>query len=37
LQWIGFRGALFVLAGVLFVVLVITALLLPSGVGKLKE
>jgi hypothetical protein len=37
LQWIGFRGALFVLAGMLFVVLVVTALLLPSGVGKLKE
>jgi predicted MFS family arabinose efflux permease len=37
LQWIGFRGALFVLAGVLFAVLVVTALLLPSGVGKLKE
>jgi len=37
LQSIGFRGALYVLAGVLFVVLVITALLLPSGVGKLKE
>jgi hypothetical protein len=37
LQWIGFRGALFVLAGVLFIVLVVTALLLPSGVGKLKE
>ncbi|KAA6184541.1 organoarsenical effux MFS transporter ArsJ [Thiohalocapsa marina] len=37
LQGIGFRGALFVLAGVLLVVLVITALLLPSGVGKLKE
>jgi uncharacterized membrane protein (DUF485 family) len=37
LQGIGFRGALFVLAGLLFVVLVITALLLPSGVGKLKE
>ena len=37
LQWIGFRGALYVLAGVLFLVLVITALLLPSGVGKLKE
>jgi len=37
LQSIGFRGALHVLAGVLFVVLVITALLLPSGVGKLKE
>lgn len=37
LQWIGFRGALFVLAGMLFAVLVVTALLLPSGVGKLKE
>ena len=37
LQWIGFRGALFVLAGVLLLVLVATALLLPSGVGKLKE
>jgi predicted MFS family arabinose efflux permease len=36
LQWIGFRGALFVLAGVLLAVLVVTALLLPSGVGKLK-
>ncbi|NEV64605.1 organoarsenical effux MFS transporter ArsJ [Thiorhodococcus minor] len=37
LQWIGFRGALLVLAGLLLVVLAITALLLPSGVGKLKE
>ncbi len=37
LQGIGFRGALFVLAGVLFAVLVVTALVLPSGVGKLKE
>ncbi|EIC21781.1 organoarsenical effux MFS transporter ArsJ [Thiorhodovibrio frisius] len=37
LQWIGFRGALLVLAGLLFLVLVVTALLLPSGVGKLKE
>jgi hypothetical protein len=37
LQWIGFRGALYVLAGALFAVLVITAVLLPSGVGKLKE
>jgi len=37
LQWIGFRNALFVLAGMLFVVLVVTVLLLPSGVGKLKE
>ena len=37
LQWIEFRNALLVLAGMLFVVLVVTALLLPSGVGKLKE
>ncbi|WPL17041.1 Major Facilitator Superfamily protein [Thiorhodovibrio winogradskyi] len=37
LQGIGFRGALFAMAGVLFMVLIITALLLPSGVGKLKE
>jgi hypothetical protein len=37
LQSIGFRGALYVLAGVLFVVLAITALLLPADVGKLKE
>jgi len=32
-----FRGALFTLAGALFVVLVITWMLLPSGVGKTKE
>jgi MFS family permease len=37
LQGIGFRGALFVLAGMLALVLMITALLLPAGVGKLKE
>jgi len=37
LQWIGFRGALLVLAGMLLVVLVITLLLLPSGVGKMKD
>ena len=37
LQWIGFRGALIVLAGMLLVVLVITAALLPSGVGKMKS
>jgi predicted MFS family arabinose efflux permease len=36
LQWIGFRGALAVLAGMLLVVLAITALLLPKGVGKMK-
>lgn len=37
LQLIGFRGALAVLAGLLVVVLVITAILLPSGVGKMKS
>lgn len=37
LEWIGFRGALLALAGLLFVVLVITAMLLPSGVGKMKS
>jgi predicted MFS family arabinose efflux permease len=36
LQWIGFRGALAVLAGLLLVVLVITAILLPGGVGRMK-
>ncbi len=37
LQWIGFRGALAVLAGMLSVVLIVTAFLLPSGVGKMKS
>jgi len=37
LEWIGFRGALGVLAGMLLVVLLITAMLLPSGVGKMKS
>jgi len=36
LEGIGFRGALAVLAGVLFAVLVLTMTLLPSGVGKMK-
>jgi predicted MFS family arabinose efflux permease len=36
LQWIGFRGALAVLAGSLLLVLIVTALLLPKGVGKMK-
>ncbi|TNF54468.1 MAG: MFS transporter [Burkholderiales bacterium] len=36
LEWIGFRGALAVLAGMLLVVLVVTAMLLPSGVGRMK-
>ncbi len=37
LQWIGFRGALTVLASLLFIVLLITAVMLPSGVGKMKS
>jgi predicted MFS family arabinose efflux permease len=37
LEWIGFRGALAILAGMLLVVLVVTALLLPHGVGKMKS
>jgi predicted MFS family arabinose efflux permease len=36
LQWIGFRGALWTLAGMLLLVLVVTALLLPAGVGRMK-
>ena len=37
LEWIGFRGALAVLAGLLLVVLVVTAVLLPTGVGRMKS
>jgi predicted MFS family arabinose efflux permease len=37
LEWIGFRGALIVLAGMLFVVLIITAVMLPSGVVKMTS
>ena len=37
LEFIGFRGALFVLAGMLLCVLIITAILLPTGVGKMKS
>lgn len=36
LEWVGFRGALALLAATLAIVLVITALLLPSGIGKMK-
>jgi predicted MFS family arabinose efflux permease len=36
LEWLGFRGALAVLAGALLLVLILTAWLLPSGVGKMK-
>jgi len=37
LEWVGFRGALLVLAGLLSIVLVTTMLLLPSAVGKMKS
>ncbi len=37
LQWIGFRGALFTLAGMLLLVLLATLVMLPSGVGKMKS
>ena len=37
LEWIGFRGALTVLAGMLLLVLIVTAQLLPKGVGKMKS
>jgi len=37
LQWLAFRGALAVLAGCLFAVLLITLSLLPSGLGKTKN
>lgn len=37
LEQVGFRGALGTLAGLLAVVLMVTALLLPTGVGKMKS
>ncbi len=37
LQWLSFRGGLFVLAGMLFMVLLITLWMLPSDVGKMKS
>lgn len=37
LEWIGFRGALAALAGMLLVVLAVTFVMLPSGVGKMKS
>jgi predicted MFS family arabinose efflux permease len=37
LEWLGFRGALAILAGLLLVVLLTTVVLLPSGVGKMKS
>ena len=36
LEWLGFRGALYVLAGALAVVMLITMVILPSEVGKMK-
>jgi len=37
LEWIGFRNTLLTLAGLLLLVLIVTMLLLPSGVGKMKS
>jgi predicted MFS family arabinose efflux permease len=37
LEWLGFRGALMVLAGLLLCVLLVTAILLPHGIGKMKS
>ncbi len=37
LQWVGFRASLTVLAGLLFMVLVVTVWMLPSAVGKMKS
>ncbi len=37
LDWLGFRDALTSLAGSLFVVFIITIVMLPSGVGKMKS
>ena len=36
LEWIGFRGALSLLSAMLFAVLLVTAALLPHGLGKMK-
>lgn len=37
LEWLGFRTTLMVLAGTLAGVLIVTAVLLPTGVGKMKS
>ncbi|MBV2121770.1 MAG: organoarsenical effux MFS transporter ArsJ [Candidatus Thiodiazotropha sp. (ex Ctena orbiculata)] len=37
LEWIGFRGALAVLAGMLLLVLITTSMMLPAGLGKMKS
>ncbi len=36
LEWLGFRGSMACLAGLLFIVMLVTIVLLPSGVGKMK-
>lgn len=36
LEWLEFRGALAALAGMLLIMLLVTAVLLPSGVGKMR-
>ncbi|MCG8017237.1 MAG: organoarsenical effux MFS transporter ArsJ [Candidatus Thiodiazotropha sp. 'RUGA'] len=37
LEWIGFRGALALLAGMLLLVLITTSMMLPAGLGKMKS
>ena len=37
LEWIGFRGALAILAGMLLLVLILTLLLLPKGLGRMRS
>ena len=37
LEWIGFRGALAFLAAMLLLVLIMTSVMLPSGLGKMKS
>jgi len=37
LEWIGFRSAVAILAGLLLLVLILTAFLLPTGIGKMKS
>ncbi len=37
LEWVEFRGALVLMAAMLLLVLIITAVLLPQGVGKMKS
>ncbi len=37
LEWLGFRGALTVLAGLLLIVLIITVVMLPTAIGRLQS